>query len=66
MCRLEPVQVYKVGSVTSGVICLLAVLGTELGSHMLSMWATPLAPCCWVSKSISATAGESRDEAREG
>lgn len=28
--QLEPVQVYKVGSVTSGFICMSEVLGTEL------------------------------------
>lgn len=30
-CQLTPVQGYKSGSVTTEFICLLAVLGTELG-----------------------------------
>lgn len=30
-CQLKPVQGYKSGSVTTGFICLLAVLGIELG-----------------------------------
>lgn len=30
-CQLMPVQGCKSGSVTTGFICLLAVLGTELG-----------------------------------